>query len=863
MPMNIPEPRSGLVVARVIPLLVLLLLTAAAPLRGEQLTASASSPEALPKVLADGAATLQRKIEPLSARLRRSQEQLAQTQQDLKDLQIAVASLRAALAVEQPPLTQVQELLAAYLARDDQAKERAEALAAESAALKMEVAAGTVAQNTLRNQVDLLQAASVPAATSPELQEAMSQYLQLADRRDRLASQVWENLDRTRQLLDRERQLWAGLLPELKKLEEAWKTELLQRPPSRLSLREQLIRLLANLAALPGQGWDRLAALVASGGLQSFLLGHLTHLLGLAAFLVLLCWGTRRLHRLTVRRFREWRVKATDLDLLPFYLLGRTLMDSAFRLGLILWVGIIFWNFNLWSTKPALLALYLLGGWWVLMLALAVVQDFFAGKAKDGVLPLGPATARFYRRSLKAGAVYLVLGFTALKCAPLLNFPEASRLFAEHVFLASLLVWVLWLLRRPYLSRLQPVLPDPRWVRRPAVGRVLKGVVIFLLAATILADLLGLSNLAVYVAQAATWSGLALVSFWFLWLAGETIIRHLLHPEQGWAGHRYPAREEWLQKAYSFSRLLLSIVLGTVVIFWSLNAWGVPPEQAARAFQWLTWGPSLGPLKLSPLNVGAAALALYLGFWLSRLVRSLMDFRIFPRTGLDSGVQYTITTMLHYVVLILAGLVALSLLGFSLTNLALVAGALGVGIGFGLQNIVNNFISGLILLFERPIKVGDLLVIDGQWGTVKEIRVRSTLFETLDRSVLIIPNSELISGKVLNWTHFGRGLNRLALKVGVAYHSDVRQVTQLLTDVCRNHPKVLDDPPPQIGFSAYGDNALDFTIWVYLRNPRDRVAVTHELNSAILETFQQHGIEIPFPQRDPHLKDWPAPPPEK
>ena len=138
-------------------------------------------------------------------------------------------------------------------------------------------------------------------------------------------------------------------------------------------------------------------------------------------------------------------------------------------------------------------------------------------------------------------------------------------------------------------------------------------------------------------------------------------------------------------------------------------------------------------------------------------------------------------------------------------------GALGVGIGFGLQNIVNNFISGLILLFERPIKVGDMLVIDGQWGTVKEIRVRSTIFETFDRYVLIIPNSELVSNKVLNWTHYGAGINRLTLKVGVAYGSDVRQVTQLLTEVCQANPRVVAVPPPQIYFEAYGDSSLDFT----------------------------------------------------
>ena len=297
-----------------------------------------------------------------------------------------------------------------------------------------------------------------------------------------------------------------------------------------------------------------------------------------------------------------------------------------------------------------------------------------------------------------------------------------------------------------------------------------------------------------------------------------------------------------------------------LVVLWSLNSWGITPHQVAWAFQWMTWGPTLGPVKLTTLNVGGTILAIYLGFFLSRLIRSLMLARIFPRTALDTGVQYTIATTVHYVILILAGLVALNILGFALTNLALVAGALGVGIGFGLQNIVNNFLSGLILLFERPIKVGDLLVIDGQWGTVKEIRVRSTIFETFDRYVLIIPNSELVSNKVLNWTHYGAGINRLSLKVGVAYGSDVRQVTQLITEVCRANPRVVAEPPPQVYFTVYGDSSLDFSIWVHVRMPSDRMPATHELNRAIFEAFIEHGIEIPFPQRDLHIKEWPAPP---
>jgi potassium efflux system protein len=153
-----------------------------------------------------------------------------------------------------------------------------------------------------------------------------------------------------------------------------------------------------------------------------------------------------------------------------------------------------------------------------------------------------------------------------------------------------------------------------------------------------------------------------------------------------------------------------------------------------------------------------------------------------------------------------------------------------------------------------------MLVVDGQWGTVKEIRVRSTVFETFDRSVVIIPNSELVANKVLNWTHFGRGINRLTLKVGVSYHSDVKEVTRLLTEVCRANPRVVQDPPPQVYFAVYGDSSLDFTIWVHLHTPADRIPATHELNSAIVETFREHGIELPFPQRDLHIKDWPGPP---
>jgi small-conductance mechanosensitive channel len=255
--------------------------------------------------------------------------------------------------------------------------------------------------------------------------------------------------------------------------------------------------------------------------------------------------------------------------------------------------------------------------------------------------------------------------------------------------------------------------------------------------------------------------------------------------------------------------------------------------------------------------VGSAILIIYLGLWLSRLARAFLDVNLFPRLEWDRGLSYTVSATLHYLVLIITLLLALNAVGFPLTNLALVAGALGVGIGFGLQNIVNNFISGLILLFERPIKVGDLLVVDGQWGTVKEIRVRSTIFQTVDRAVLIIPNSELLSSKIVNWTHYGWGKVRLTLKVGVAYGSDVRLVSETIRQVCQANERVVHDPPPQVFFEAFGDHALQFTVWVFVKSPGERVPATHELNAAILAALTSQGIEIPFPQQELTIKQWP------
>ena len=711
-------------------------------------------------------------------------------------------------------------------------------------------------QNALRVQLSIIQAKN-PEAAPPELQQAFLTYLNLAGDRDRLIARVLDQLAQRRRLLEQEQELLTGLMPQLHQLEATWKSQLLKRPAAAVPFREQVAQAWKGLAVIPQRGWDWLNGLVESGRLSAFLWGHLAPILGLLGFILLLGWSTRRFNAQVARRFQTWRERATDIHLLPLYVLGRALAANLFGLGLILWLGLFFWTFALIGSTPAQLILAAMVALWALRLSIQWVQGFFAGQTAGGVLVLDGDVARFYRRSLKLFLVYLGLGILGFKSAGLLNFPETSRLFVEHFFLMGILVWGLWLLRRPYLTRLLPELSAPTWLHQPVVGLFLRGLLLFLLVIIILADLLGFQNLSMYLAQAAAWTMLAAVLLWFLWMMGETVILHLLHPEAGRATRFFPERVELIQRTYVFSRWALGVVLGVAIVLWSLNSWGITPHQVAWAFQWMTWGPALGPVRLTTLNVMGTILAIYLGFVLSRLVRGLMHIRIFPRTALDTGVQYTISTTVHYVILILAGLVALNILGFQLGNLFLVFGALGVGIGFGLQNIVNNFISGLILLFERPIKVGDMLVIDGQWGLVKEIRVRSTIFETFDRYILIIPNSELVSNKVLNWTHYGAGINRLTLKVGVGYGSDVRQVTALVTEICQANPRVVAVPPPQVYFEAYGDSSLDFKVWVHVRIPGDRMPATHELNSAIFEAFNEHGIEIPFPQRDLHIKEWP------
>lgn len=239
--------------------------------------------------------------------------------------------------------------------------------------------------------------------------------------------------------------------------------------------------------------------------------------------------------------------------------------------------------------------------------------------------------------------------------------------------------------------------------------------------------------------------------------------------------------------------------------------------------------------------------------YLSGKLRSLVAERLLIRTGMEPGVRQAISTIIRYLVLAVGLVVILQTAGIDLTALNVLAGAVGIGLGFGLQNIVNNFISGLILLFERPIKIGDTVSIDNEWGTISSIGLRATVIETFDRSEVIVPNSELIAQKVTNWTLTSH-VTRVVLPVGVAYGTPLEDVVAVLLKITREHAEVLGNPAPSAIFTGFGDSAINFELRAWIARVDDRLRIRSELGLALDRSFRAAGIVIPFPQRDLHLR---------
>ncbi|MEM1378318.1 MAG: mechanosensitive ion channel domain-containing protein, partial [Pseudomonadota bacterium] len=264
-----------------------------------------------------------------------------------------------------------------------------------------------------------------------------------------------------------------------------------------------------------------------------------------------------------------------------------------------------------------------------------------------------------------------------------------------------------------------------------------------------------------------------------------------------------------------------------------------------------------GSISISIVGILAGMLLFVLGFWGTRLFQRWLDGTVLERGGVEQGARNSIRTAVGYAGIALAALLGVSAAGIDLTQLAFIAGALSLGIGFGLQNIVSNFVSGLILLAERPFKAGDVIEAGGFTGTVNKVNVRATEITTFDRKTLILPNSELINGAVTNWIHKST-LGRVQVPVGVSYDADAKQVHDMLLEIAQDHPRVLANPEPFVAFDNFGDSSLDFVLYAYLADIGFGLSVRTELRMAILERFKAANIEIPFPQRDINIRAQPT-----
>jgi small-conductance mechanosensitive channel len=264
---------------------------------------------------------------------------------------------------------------------------------------------------------------------------------------------------------------------------------------------------------------------------------------------------------------------------------------------------------------------------------------------------------------------------------------------------------------------------------------------------------------------------------------------------------------------------------------------------------------NLGSVHLTLWSVFYFIVLLFLLFYVSAKTKKWLIYNILSRSKLDLGVRIAIGTIFRYSLIFVGLLIALQTVGLDLSTITVLAGALGVGIGFGLQNVTNNFVSGIIILFERPIKVGDRIEVGDVNGDVTGISMRSTTVVTNDNISIIVPNSDFINSKVINWSHTDRNV-RFNIPFGVSYNEDPKIIKEVLLQVAAENEGVLKQPQPDVLFKDYGDSSLDFTLRVWTREYINRPDVLKsQLYYAAFDKFKAKGIEIPFPQRDLYIKN--------
>ncbi|MDT8404805.1 MAG: mechanosensitive ion channel [Sulfuriflexus sp.] len=461
-------------------------------------------------------------------------------------------------------------------------------------------------------------------------------------------------------------------------------------------------------------------------------------------------------------------------------------------------------------------------------------------------------TARAFARRLYVLTVIVFFGYLSVDTLISASLPDyAIRLVNSVIYIlfAINMIWILWLFRE-----LGGIVRHG-WFRY--------GLSLVLIVAVI-TDLIGYFNLAGWLFRSVFGT---LLAIGVVQITGRLISEVLEGLEYGKTPWQRSLRRliglttEGHITGFFWIRLLVILGLWGLLALLLIFIWDVSASVIEEIRLVFTNGFTIGSLKVVPARIMLALVSLGFLVALSAWVQGQLKKHWLNNMPMEQGTQQALVTVTGYVGVTIAILVSLGIAGIEFANLAIIAGALSVGIGFGLQNIVNNFVSGLVLLFERPIKAGDWIVVGATEGYVKRIRIRATQIQTFDRADVIVPNSELVSGQVTNWMlHDTRG--RARIPVGVAYGTDTAKVKKILLELAEQHEEIITDVislVPAVLFQRFGDSALEFELRVHIHNVDNRLHVISDLNYAIDQAFRENGISIPFPQRDVHLRDMPGP----
>ena len=466
-----------------------------------------------------------------------------------------------------------------------------------------------------------------------------------------------------------------------------------------------------------------------------------------------------------------------------------------------------------------------------------------------------PSIAKQLAKRMQVLVVLMMIGFLIIDTLVWASLPDFARSLARtviRILLAINIVWVLWLFQH-LASNLRR-----SWFRY--------GLSLVLVVA-VLGDLSGYSNLAGWLFRSVFGTLVAFgVVFTFIRISKELFIglEYARTPAQQRTRKLLGLPTEGHLAFFFWLRVLVILGFWLLLIWLLILIWDLSTGAVQQLTGYLRDGFDVGELHIVPTRVLFALVTMAVLIALTSWAKGLMKTQL-ESSPMDRGTREAMITMTGYVGVLLAVVISLSMAGINFANLALIAGALSVGIGFGLQNIVNNFISGLILLFERPIKTGDWIVVGNTEGYVKRIRIRSTQLQTFDRADVIVPNSELISGQVTNWM-LSDSTGRARIPIGVAYGSDVQKVKAILLRIADEHPDVLCDnsvPKPFVLFREFADSSLNFELRCHVRNIDNRLRVISDINFAIDKAFREEGISIPFPQRDVHIYDTRTPAEDK